>query len=205
MKQGPHAPTELIADFAAGLLSPGMSLLVASHLDCCRRCRDKGAAFEAVGGALLAAAQDAAPSRHCLAKALARLDLPEMCDGPWAARAEALPALLRMRIDRPVCDLGWRPVLPGLAEFPLAGFAHEAVGLMRGEPGTPMQAPGHCGRESRLVLAGRVRAGSRTYASGDLVLPAANRERCPEAIGGESCLCLVVQPEAAPPAETVQQ
>ena len=74
---------------------------------------------------------------------------------------------------------------------------------MRGEPGTRMQAPGHCGRESRLVLAGHVRAGSRTYASGDLVLPEANRERCPEAIGGESCLCLVVQPEAAAPAEAV--
>ena len=74
---------------------------------------------------------------------------------------------------------------------------------MRAQPGTPMQAPNHCGRESRLVLAGHVRAGSRTYARGDLVLPAANRERCPEAVGGESCLCLVVQPElggAQPPA-----
>ena len=185
MKQGPHAPTELIADFAAGLLSPGMNLLVASHLDYCRCCRAKATAFEAVGGALLTACEEAAPSRHCLAKALARLDIPEMCDGSRAARAEALPALIRMRIDRPVCELGWRPVLPGLAEFPLSGFVREAVGLMRGEPGTPMQAPNHCGRELRLVLAGHVRAGSRTYASGDLVLPEANRERCPEAIGGK--------------------
>ncbi len=30
---------------------------------------------------------------------------------------------------------------------------------MRAQPGTPMQAPSHCGRESRLVLAGHVRAG----------------------------------------------
>lgn len=204
MKQGPHAPTELIADYAAGLLSPGMNLLVASHLDYCRCCRDRAAAFEAVGGVLLAAAEPVAPSRHCLAKALARLDLPEMCDRAPAARGEALPPLLRMGIDRPVCELGWRPVLPGLAEFPLAGFVREAVGLMRGEPGTRMEAPTHCGRESRLVLAGRVRAGTRTYAPGDLLLPAANRERCPEAVGGDSCLCLVVQPEAPPPAEVVQ-
>lgn len=204
MTQGPHAPTELIADYAAGLLSPGMSLLVASHLDYCPCCRERVAAFEAIGGALLAAATPVAPGPRCLARALARLDLPEICDGAWAARAEVLPPLLRMRLDRPVCDLGWRPVCPGLAEFPLSGFVREAVGLMRGEPGTPMQAPTHCGRESRLVLAGRVSAGSRTYAPGDLVLPAANRERRPEAVGGESCLCLVVQPEAAGSAAAVQ-
>ena len=206
MKQGPHAPSELLADYAAGLLSPGMHLLVASHLDYCSCCRDRAAAFEAIGGALLAAAAPVAPDARCLAGALARLDIPEMCDGARADRgsAGALPPVLRLRLDRPVCDLGWRPVCPGLAEFPLAGFTREAVGLMRGEPGTPMQAPSHCGRESRLVLAGHVRAGSRTYARGDLVLPAANRGHCPEAVGGESCLCLVVQPEAALPARAVQ-
>jgi putative transcriptional regulator len=196
MNQGPHAPTELIAGYAAGTLSPGMSLLVASHLSYCRCCREKSTALEAIGGALLAASEPVAPGPRCLARALARIDIPEMCDRAWAAREEPLPPLLRIRIDRPVCDLRWRPVLPGLAEFPLVGFTREAVGLMRAQPGTPMQAPNHCGRESRLVLAGQVRAGSRTYAKGDLVLPAANRERCPEAVGGESCLCLVVQPEA---------
>lgn len=204
MKQGPHAPTELIADYAAGTLSPGMSLLVASHLAYCRCCRAKAAALEAIGGALLAATEPVAPSPRCLAKALARLDLPEMCDRPWAAREAPLPALLRLRIGHPVCDLRWRAVLPGLAEFPLDGFVREVVGLMRAQPGTPMQAPTHCGRESRLVLAGNVRAGSRTYARGDLVLPAANRERCPEAVGGESCLCLVVQPAAGESAPALQ-
>lgn len=204
MKHGPHAPTALLADYAAGLLSPGMSLLVASHLDYCSCCREKAAAFEAVGGALLAAAEPVAPSPRCLAKALARIALPEMCDRAWAAREEALPPLIRMRVGVPVGDLSWRRVTPGLAEFRLDGFASDTVGLMRGEPGTRMQAPDHCGRESRLVLAGRVRAGSDTYARGDLVLPAANRERCPEAIGGESCLCLVVQPPAGEAVRALQ-
>lgn len=204
MKQGPHAPTELIAEYAAGALSPGMSLLVASHLSYCPCCRATAAALETIGGALLAAAEPTAPSPRCLAKALARIDLPEMCDRPRAAREEPLPPLLRMQIGHPVCDLRWRPVLPGLAEFPLEGFVREAVGLMRAQPGTAMQAPNHCGRESRLVLSGNVRAGSRIYARGDLVLPAANRERCPEAIGGESCLCLVVQPAAGEAAPALQ-
>jgi hypothetical protein len=74
----------------------------------------------------------------------------------------------------------------------------------RGDAPRDLLAPNHCGRESRLVLAGNVRAGSRVYARGDLVLPAANRERCPEAIGGESCLCLVVQPAAGAAAPALQ-
>lgn len=204
MKHGPHAPTELIADYAAGVLSPGMNLLVASHLCYCRCCREKAAALEAIGGALLAAAEPAEPSPRCLAGALARLEMPELCDRPRAERPEPLPPLLRLCLDRPVCDLRWRPVQPGLAEFRLDGFAREAVGLTRARPGTSIRAPDHCGRESRLVLAGHVRAGSRTYARGDLVLPAANREQCPEAVGGESCLCLVVRPEAAETPRAVQ-
>ena len=48
-----HAPTGMIADYAAGALSEGMSLLVASHLTYCPCCRDKAARLEALGGALL--------------------------------------------------------------------------------------------------------------------------------------------------------
>ncbi len=201
MKHGPHAPTELIAEFAAGVLSPGMTLLVSSHLAYCPCCREKAAALEAIGGALLSAAEGIAPSPRCLARALARIERPAACDRAATTGGE-LPPLLRLQIDRPVCDLRWRPLLPGLAEFRLDGFAREAVGLMQAQPGTPMRAPGHCGREARLVLAGNAREGDRTYVRGDLVLPVADRARCPEAVGDEGCLCLVVQPEAtaaAPP------
>jgi len=204
MKHGPHAPTELIADYAAGVLSPGMDLLVASHLSYCPCCRERVAALESIGGALLAAAEPAEPTPHCLAGALARLEMPELCERPRTDRSAPLPPLLSLCLDRPVCDLRWRSVQPGLAEFRLDGFAREAVGLMRARPGTSIRAPGQCGRESRLVLAGNLRAGSRTYARGDLVLPAANREHCPEAVGGESCLCLVVQPEATETAGAVR-
>ena len=56
-----HAPNALIADYAAGALPPGMSLLVASHLTYCPACRDKVARLEALGGALLAEASAVAP------------------------------------------------------------------------------------------------------------------------------------------------
>jgi putative transcriptional regulator len=191
-----HAPTELIADYAAGSLSPGMQLLVASHLSLCPDCRDRAARVEALGGALFAEVEPVAPSPGCLARALARI----ACCGAETAAARRrdgrLPEPIRLRLPASIGALPWRPLLPGLAEWRLEGFASEAVGLMRGRPGTRMLAPGHCGREARLVLAGRLEDGGRSYARGDLALPRLDRERCPEAVGDEPCLCLVVQPGA---------
>jgi putative transcriptional regulator len=194
-----HAPTELVADYAAGALSPGMRLLVGSHLSFCRACRDKVARLEAIGGALLAGAEAVKPTPRCLASALARIAHPETAEAVEAAPDAPLPAPLRLRLAMPVCDLTWRPLLPGLSECRLDGFPAEAVGLMRGQPGTRMLAPDHCGRESTLVLAGRLRDGARTYRRGDLALADPRIERCPEVAGRETCLCLVVKPAGAAP------
>lgn len=190
-----HAPTELIADYAAGALSPGMQLLVGSHLGYCPECSHKAARLEAIGGALLADCAPVAPTSNCLAKVLARIA------GCSAAEADAtdcnarLPPLLRRRLPGPVGTLPWRSLLPGLSECRLDGFAAEAVGLMQGRPGTRMLAPGHRGRESRLVLSGSIRDGGRTFGRGDLALPDLRGGCCPEVVGREPCLCLVVQPD----------
>jgi putative transcriptional regulator len=196
MTRGPHAPDDLLAEYAAGTLTAGMQLLVASHLSYCPCCRGRVAGLEAVGGALLAACEPVAPDSQCLERAFARISRPTHSGTPVAV-SEPLPPPLRLRLARPVCDLRWRPLLPGLSECRLDGFAREGVGLMRAQPGTRMRAPGHCGNESRLVLAGHVQHGSHV----DLVLPGQDPGRCPEAVGRESCLCLVVEPglEAARP------
>jgi putative transcriptional regulator len=199
MMRSAHAPTELVADYAAGTLPPGMRLLVGSHLSFCRECRDKVARLEAIGGALLAGGGSVEPAPRCLASALARIARPAEAEAVEAERDAPLPVPLRLRLKMPVCDLRWRPLLPGLSECRLDGFPTEAVGLMRGQPGTRMLAPDHCGRESTLVLAGRFRDGARTYGRGDLALADPRIERCPEVTGRETCLCLVVKPGGEAP------
>jgi hypothetical protein len=63
-----------------------------------------------------------------------------------------------------------------------------------------MRAPDHCGRESRLVLAGEIRDYGRTFHRGDLVVARSGRACTPEAAGREPCVCLVVQPADSSPA-----
>jgi putative transcriptional regulator len=183
------APTEMLADYAAGALSEGMCLLVAGHLGFCPACRDRVARFEAIGGALLAEGGDAPVTPGCLARVLARIAAPCAARAP-AAEGE-LPAPLGLRLPSPVCDLHWRALRPGLQECRLDGFPAEAVGLLRALPGTALSRPEQCGREARLVLAGEIRAGGRAYRRGDLALGGG----CPpEAAGSGPCLCLVVAP-----------
>ena len=74
----------MLADYAAGALSQGMSLLVASHLTFCPACRDKAARLEALGGALLAEGESVAPTSRCLREALARIGRPDRVRGAAA-------------------------------------------------------------------------------------------------------------------------
>jgi putative transcriptional regulator len=186
-----HATPDLLAGYAAGSLSEGMGLLVASHLTYCPGCRERAARLEGVGGALLAEAEPVEPSAGCLRRALARLDLPELPE----ARPEPsvpLPCPLRQRLGAPLCDLRWRPLRPGLSESRLEGFSDEAVSLMQARPGASVPRHAHAGREASLVLAGRMKQGERVFAQGDLAFVGAGEIHGPEVVGDETCLCLVV-------------
>jgi len=182
-----HAPVGLIADYAAGTLPPGMSLLVASHLSYCPACRDKAARLEALCGALLAEAEAVDPAPRCLAKALARIAKGEAAEPAQAEREDALPRPLCRKLAVPLCDLRWRTVMPGLSACRIGGFPAERVGLMRVAPGVCMHGEDFA---ATLVLSGRISGGGLSYDRGALAFGAAG-----EACGPETCLCLVVQPK----------
>lgn len=189
-----HAPNRLIADYAAGALPPGMSLLVASHLTYCPACRDKVARLEALGGALLAEANVVAPAPHCIEKALARIAAAEAVEPERPEADAALPRLVCQKLAGRFCDLRWQSLRPGLTSCRLDGFAAERVGLVRGEPGVCMRAEAAPEGEATLVLAGRLREGPQVYDRGELAFAAEGSLAGPDVIGQEACLCLVVQP-----------
>lgn len=192
-----HAPTAMLARYAAGTLPPGLRLLVASHLAFCACCRDKADRLEALGGALLAEGDPVAPTSGCLAKALARIAAPRDVAPPPLDAATSdplLPKPLCRRLARPLCDLDWRPRAPGLAACRIDGFPAERVELLRGDPGACLCEGAPAPEAAALVLAGQVTAGGETWSRGDLAFPQATA-----AAGRGPCLCLTVRP--APEAE----
>ncbi|MDF2231339.1 ChrR family anti-sigma-E factor [Albimonas sp. CAU 1670] len=199
----------LLAEYAAGSLPAGLSLLVASQLTFNPEGRRRVAELERLGGALLAsdpagaAEAAAAPSLEAM---LARLDR----EGPRAegARPAAVPppadpgnpfpaplraVLSQSGVETPQ-DVAWKRLLPGLAEHIIEGVGdeHEEVSLLRARPGAPIFAHTHTGVETTLVLCGLMEDRGRTLGRGDVAIATDHDDHRPRIVGDETCICLVV-------------
>jgi putative transcriptional regulator len=193
-----HATPELLAGYAQGTLSRGMSLLVASHLTYCAECRDKVSRLEVLGGVLLRDTPVADVTAPSLASVLARIDAsvaepaPELGFESRDEQAPYLPAPVRQLLAASGREIRWRFLLPGLSEYRFEGFDGEAVSLLRARPGIRILAHTHEGDEATLVLRGQLRDGDRVYARGEVSLADHHDDHRPEIVGDETCLCLVV-------------
>lgn len=176
----------MISDYAAGLLSPGLSLLVVSHFTSCPCCRARAARFEALGGALLAGADPVAPAPRCLEAALARIGAAERAEPCFDAQGWPLPRPLCRRLERPIREIAFAPLAPGLEASRLDGFPGEAVAIRRAKPGTALLSPDERVTATLLLSGGACCAGA-TYGAGDCLVD------MPEVpVAGERCLCLTV-------------
>lgn len=189
-----HVTNDLLAAYADGAISDGMSLLVASHLTYCAECRTRVARLETVGGAFLALEEPVAPDSACLARVLDRLDSGDAADtpAPFAHDDLRLPFPVLERLGASADKIHWRFLLPGLSDHKLGGFDGEDVGLLRAKPGVRILTHTHSGREATLVLTGQLRDGDRVYARGDVALADHHDNHRPEIVGDEVCICLVV-------------
>jgi putative transcriptional regulator len=188
-----HPTEEMLAEYAAGSLSDGLSLMVASHLTYCPACRDAVCAFEAVGGAFLTAGPIPGLDVPSLDAVMARIDREGPVERkPGPKPAGVLPAPIRARIGMDERQIAWKFRMPGLAEYPIEGFEGEQVSLLRAKPGAGMFAHTHKGEEATLILAGAMRDGSRVWKRGDVALADQSDDHRPEIVGDETCICLIV-------------
>jgi putative transcriptional regulator len=176
-----HAPDELLIAYAAGSLGASESLLIASHLTLCPRCRQAVADAEAVGAALLAssaaaaapAAPGAAPGAapdDMLAAMLARLD--EEAPPPPPAPAVDPRGIVPAPLYGLIGDLDaapWRRILSGMymLDVPAAGD-DKFVKLFRFDAGLSVPRHDHPGFEGTLVLTGGFTDDDGHHVRGDL-------------------------------------
>ncbi|SFI86380.1 cupin domain-containing protein [Albimonas pacifica] len=197
----------LLAEYAAGSLPAGLSLLVASQLTFNPEGRRRVAELERLGGALLAA--DAGPvpvagPPPSLDAMLARLDREgPRAEGPRAGLSapepgNPFPAPLRAALgEGPGATpegVAWKRLLPGLSEHVIEGFGdeHEEVSLLRARPGAPIFAHTHTGVETTLVLCGLMEDRGRRLGRGDVAIATDHDDHRPRIVGDETCICLVV-------------
>ncbi len=191
-----HHPSEasLIAH-ASGTLGEGLSVVVASHLALCQRCRDHLRAAEDIGGALVEALPPSALSPGGREAMLARLDATPREAGvaPPLPRARGVPRPLADYLDVDLESVPWRAMAPGVRRYPLvtARSGHGTLRLLRIAPGTALPRHEHQGHEFTLVLKGSFSDDLGRYRPGDLADLDSSRGHQPIADADEDCVCLI--------------
>jgi putative transcriptional regulator len=189
-----HHPSEaVLADYAAGGLADGPSLVVSAHLERCPRCRAELRLYEGVGGVLMANLPPADMDDDALALALARIERPAPplhASGPVRTRLEGL------QLPRALARRGVGPrrfVAPGLWAAPIP--TRHADGwrtyLLRAPAGATVPHHDHAGPEFVVLLRGAYVDDTVRYGEGDFAESGAGREHHPKIGAGGPCLCLV--------------
>ena len=189
-----HLSDELLLSYAAGGLSEGWSLAVATHLALCPDCRRRALAADAVGGALLDGIEPSPVDDASLEAVLGRIDAAADRPLPPSARPAAgdtlLPEPLRTYAGP---ELRWRRRSPSAHQIRIATRDRATtVRLLRIKAGAPMPVNGHRGTELTLVLQGAFDDAAGTFARGDIEEADEGVEHQPIAAAGEDCICLAV-------------
>jgi putative transcriptional regulator len=186
---------EWIMDYAAGALSEGAALMVASHLSFLPEARAELAVAEAVGGALLDGLEPDALAPDALDRMLASLDAAEPSEpaAEHLAGSSVLPPALHRWLGRDVDDLDWSFLGPGMRKVKLwRGGNDERLWMLRARPGARIPKHGHRGIELVLVLKGSFTDPTGTFHIGDIE-EADDTGAHGLVIGGEDeCICLAL-------------
>jgi putative transcriptional regulator len=185
-----HLNDALLMGYAVGNLSEAFGLVVATHVSLCDDCRARLESFEALGGAVIEAEDEAAISTEALTRMMARLDVPVVSSPPKAARKTSLPAPVAAYVGGDLDAVKWRAVGGGVRQAILPTGPKATVRLLHIPAGHAVPDHGHRGTELTLVLRGAFRDATDRFGPGDLEIADEDLAHKPVAEAGEDCICL---------------
>lgn len=165
-----HPLSATLLAYAAGHLSPGMQLMVESHLAFCPRCRGELQAYEMEAGLALEALPPEALDVSCLENLLARIDEhgPPACIDvtvPVEVVDPRFPEPLRQHVGRRGEHILWRRLETGGRH---GVIPEKQVGYFVEIAAPP--APALIAQDAVLLLLdGHFTVGKNTYHSGDVI------------------------------------
>jgi putative transcriptional regulator len=185
---------EWMLSYAAGNLSFGRSLMVASQVAYHDDMKEIVSDAEAIGGVLLDSIDTATVSDSVLDQVMSRIDNEApapVSDAP--RRSEVLPQPVLDFVGQDVNSLKWRFMGPGMSNSRLwTGPNDERLWLLRARGGVMIPEHGHNGDEWTLVLKGSYQTDSGRFNVGDMDVAGQDVEHQPMIDPDEECICLVM-------------
>lgn len=194
-----HPADEMLVEYAGGSLAAAETLVVASHVAMCARCRHRVAELEALGAALLDEGETVQVDDSSLAAVLSRIDSdPPAEPAPARDRLDRetlalIPPPLRSLLDVSLSGLRWRRTGRGIEEALLPRYGNARISLLRIRAGQRVPVHTHSANEYTLVLSGGFADGGAHYGRGDLAIADGTVNHAPVADPDMACLCLTVQ------------
>lgn len=186
-----HLSDELLIAYAAGNLPEAFSLVVATHVSMCDTCRAALAAHEAVGGALVDAAETASLGDDLLNRTLAALDAPVAAPVSLPMRKQGkTPGVLQDYIGGDLESIHWRNLGGGVKQSILKCGRGATARLLYIPAGKAVPDHGHRGTELTLVLQGAFADSVDRFGPGDVEIATEELDHTPVAEMGEDCICL---------------
>ncbi len=177
-------------DFASGNLSTGERLAAHLHFTLSGSGALSRRVLDSVGGSLLEAAGEQKLSREFLSDAPFGVDgEADGDDDDVMSRAVAHYA------NSDLTKLKWRRSLLGMLE---RQTEFETASLLRLDPGQKAPRHGHGKSDVTVVLCGAFADEFGVYEKGALAFSYPGLKHQPEAIGDETCICLLASPDGRP-------
>ncbi len=191
-----HLDAATLMRYATGDLDPAFTIVVASHLAMCDRCRREVRLFEAMGGDCLEEAPEATLSDGAFARLANRLDegdagVSNVREADFGRRSE-IPLPLRRHVGNSLDDIDWRRVVPGVQRHRIdLPETDSSLYMLKIGPGRKMPEHGHGGTEMTLILRGSYSDVLGQYRAGDVADLDEHVEHQPMVDSDEPCICLV--------------
>jgi putative transcriptional regulator len=185
-----HLPDTLLMAYSAGQLPEAFNLVVATHLSMCDDCRAALGAFDAVGGALVEAADEAAVSEASFAATLALIAAQKPVADEPVRKIGIFPTPLADYVGGDLDAVKWRSLGMGVRQAILPTAKGASVRLLHIPAGQAMPDHGHRGMELTLVLQGAFSDGTGHYNRGDVDVETEATQHTPVAEPGLACICL---------------
>ena len=184
-----HHPTEhILIEHAAGALSAGPALCVASHLEFCSECAQHNRQLSQLGSAMMMDTQEGKVEDNLFDQIMQRVDEPVE---KRPSKKTGIDKVLQQLLPNGLSGVAWKRMAGGVSSFDLGDIAEGfAVKLMKVERGRSVLQHTHTGNEFSVLLQGGYSDELGNYYRGDFVECSDQHTHKPVAHRNEDCILL---------------